>query len=158
MAASSQYGTVSVLLGDGTGAITLASSFLAEPYTVFTVGDLNNDGNQDLVNPGLDQNISIRLSMGDGTFAAPVYFSAGDEAPTSIKICVLNLDGKQDLVTGNNSTGNVSVLLGTGAGSFGTATTFAIGANASLAAVGDFNGDGPVDIATIINDDTKMAA
>src|SRR5207253_166200 len=41
----------------------------------------------------------------------------------------------------------VSVLLGTGSGSFGAATNFAVGTNPTSVAVGDLNGDGKPDLA-----------
>jgi hypothetical protein len=41
-----------------------------------------------------------------------------------------------------------SVLLGNGMGSFGTATSFAVGSTPRSVAVGDFNGDGRPDLAT----------
>jgi hypothetical protein len=40
------------------------------------------------------------------------------------------------------------VLLGTGTGSFGTATNFTVGTNPNSVTVGDFNGDGKSDLAT----------
>ncbi|MCZ8248770.1 Calx-beta domain-containing protein, partial [Microcystis sp. LE19-195.1E] len=43
---------------------------------------------------------------------------------------------------------NVSVLLGTGTGSFGPATNFSVGINPLSVTVGDFNGDGKSDLAT----------
>ena len=46
-----------------------------------------------------------------------------------------------------NSSGNVSVLLGDGAGNFSAATNFAVGHAPWSVAVGDFNGDGKQDLA-----------
>src|SRR5205807_1266513 len=42
---------------------------------------------------------------------------------------------------------NVSILLGTGTGSFSAATNFAVGSNPISVAIGDFNGDGKSDLA-----------
>ena len=39
----------------------------------------------------------------------------------------MNGDGKLDLVVANQAGGDVAVLLGTGTGTFGAATTFASG-------------------------------
>jgi hypothetical protein len=57
-----------------------------------------------------------------------------------------NGDGKSDLATANFNS-NVSVLLGTGTGSFGAATNFTVGTAPRSVTVGDFNGDGKSDLA-----------
>jgi hypothetical protein len=44
-----------------------------------------------------------------------------------------------DLAVANFGSNNVSILLGTGTGSFGTATNFAVGSFPVSVAVGDFN-------------------
>src|SRR5207237_843170 len=43
---------------------------------------------------------------------------------------------------------NVSVLLGTGTGSFGAANTFAVGSLPQVVEAADFNGDGKLDLVT----------
>ena len=54
-----------------------------------------------------------------------------------------------DIVTAHIGSNTVSILLGTGIGTFGTATTFpAAGDTPTSVAVGDFNGDDVLDIAT----------
>jgi hypothetical protein len=58
-----------------------------------------------------------------------------------------NGDGKSDLAVTNYNNNNVSVLLGTGTGSFGTATNFTVGTDPFSVTVGDFNGDGKSDLA-----------
>ena len=57
-----------------------------------------------------------------------------------------NGDGRQDLVTANQNSSNVSILLGSGAGSFGVATNFPLGTIPRAVVVGDFNGDGKLDL------------
>ena len=76
-----------------------------------------------------------------------MIFGAGTN-PVSVTVGDFNGDGKTDLVTANETSNNVSVLLGTGVGSFGGATNFAAGTNPYSVAVGDFNGDGKADLAT----------
>ena len=58
-----------------------------------------------------------------------------------------NGDGKLDLAVANVGSNNVSILLGTGTGSFGAATNFGVGSDPFSVAVGDFNGDGKLDLA-----------
>ena len=58
-----------------------------------------------------------------------------------------NGDGKIDLAIANKGSGNVTILLGNGDGTFTTAPTVAAGAGANWIAVGDFNEDGKPDLA-----------
>ncbi len=71
--------------------------------------------------------------------------SRGKSAPSAVGD--FNGDGKSDLAVANANSSNVSVLLGTGTGSFGPATNFSVGSSPRSVAVGDFNGDGKSDLA-----------
>ena len=79
-------------------------------------------------------------------FAVVANFGAGNN-PRSVAVGDFNGDGKQDLAVANENSGNVSILLGDGAGSFSTATNFGAGDSPYSVAVGDFNGDGKQDLA-----------
>jgi hypothetical protein len=59
-----------------------------------------------------------------------------------------NNDGNPDLVVANENSNTVSVLLGTGNGTFRAAQTFAVDQGPVALAVADFNGDGKPDIVT----------
>src|SRR5207237_4779047 len=140
---------VSVLLGDGAGAFSMASSFAAGdgPITV-VVGDFNGDGKQDLAVANQNSsNVSVLLGDGAGSFSAATNFAVGSH-PYSIAVGDFNGDGKQDLAVANMSSSDVSVLLGDGAGSFSDTANFSVGNSPFWVAVGDFNGDGQPDLAT----------
>src|SRR6185503_8752024 len=85
----------------------------------------------------------------DGTLATPVNYPVGVTGPNAIAIGDFNGDQIRDLAVANVSgtTNNLSVLLGAANGTFGTATNYNTTSFANDVAVGDFNGDGFLDIA-----------
>ena len=82
-------------------------------------------------------------------FANPVSYPVGS-SPTGIVVADFNGDGKPDIAVANFVSGNVSILRGNGDGTFQAAVNFDAGmANngAPLSvAVGEFNGDGKLDL------------
>jgi hypothetical protein len=58
-----------------------------------------------------------------------------------------NGDGQNDLAVANRDSSNVSILLATGPGTFGPATSVAAGTESRFVAIGNFNGDALSDLA-----------
>jgi hypothetical protein len=162
-------GVVSVLLGNGDGTFRSAVAYSTGGQEAISVaiGDVNEDGKQDLVvadstlifnDWGSGGGMSALLGNGDGTFQSPVSFSSGGIYATSIAIRDVNGDGKPDLIVSNAcqtisdcaysaGTGSVSVLLGNGDGTFQSPVSYSSGwLVAESVAVGDVNGDGKPDM------------
>ncbi|RZK60792.1 MAG: hypothetical protein EOO59_06645, partial [Hymenobacter sp.] len=78
------------------------------------------------------------------------FGTGANTSPYGIAVADVNGDGKVDILTANYGSSSAGVLLGTGTGTFGTATTFSTGANTSPyeIAVADVNGDSKLDILT----------
>src|SRR6185503_13116287 len=117
------------------------------PISVAT-GDFNNDGKTDIAIAAYDSNaVGILLGNGDGTFATAVNYTNGiGVQPGHIVVGDFDGDGNADLAVENNShsggTPSISILLGTGTGTFGTGTIFnTTGTNTAGIVAGDFNGD-----------------
>jgi hypothetical protein len=90
------------------------------------------------------------LQNANGTFGVATNFTVGNN-PNYIALGDFNGDNNPDLATSNQSSQNVSILLGDGTGSFSTATNFSLGTGALAIATGDFNADGKLDLATANN-------
>ena len=81
------------------------------------------------------------------SFLAPVPYAVAGYSPTAAT-GHFNNDTILDLVTANSSTGALSVLLGNGDGTFQPAVNSPTGATPQSIAVGDFDADGKMDVAT----------
>lgn len=115
------------------------------------IADVNGDGREDLiVSNSTDNSVSIFLGQMDGTFGSKTDFAAG-LAPGYVKAGDFNGDGKMDIVVVNECfggcTGGLSILLGNGDGTFKSAVEYPTGPNPYSLAVGDFDGDGTLDLA-----------
>jgi hypothetical protein len=145
-------GNISILLGTGTGSFQAAVNFpIANPSSV-AVADFNGDGNQDLAVPA-GNTLALLLGTGTGSFQSPVNFPIFTP-DRSVAVGDFNGDGKQDVATTGRKDDfsggallGVTVLLGTGTGSFETAVHYPAPGPSSVT-VGDFNGDGKQDLAT----------
>ncbi|HXD92980.1 MAG TPA: FG-GAP-like repeat-containing protein [Bacteroidia bacterium] len=144
---------VTVLLGAGNGSFGTATTFTVGGTLNSVIAvDINTDGKIDLVTSnGNNHNVSVLLGNGNGSFGSASLFAAGTNTqPTSVISADFNSDGNLDLVTANGGSSNVSLLLGTGVGSFITPSTFTTGTGTSPVCVitADFNEDGNLDLAT----------
>lgn len=130
---------------------TLSMTSIELPYNV-VVGDLNRDGKQDLIVGHSFAGLSVFLGNGDGTFGPELLLQGASPASA---IGDFNGDGKPDIVTTSASGVNaVRLYLGNGDGTFTSTpdTPFASGyVGTTSLAVGDFNGDGKLDVVVIGN-------
>src|SRR3990172_3416254 len=137
--------------------VSYGTGTAANPYSVAT-GDFDGDGDDDVALANYAAGaISVFRANGDGTFTwtgANYAVGPAGTAPDAVIVGHFNGDANLDLATANSGTNNISVLLGAGNGTFGSATTYATGDGVSAGitplflVAADFNEDGALDIAT----------
>jgi uncharacterized protein (TIGR03437 family) len=149
-----------ILTGKGDG--TFAPGFTYRPTDsvpdAFLVADFNNDGKSDIVvatdagplAPASAIRLDVFLGKGDGTFAQPVSIPSPHGAQALVA-GDFNHDGKQDVALlistyQSGASDEVLIYLGDGKGSFAAPVSYKVGPASSAIAVGDFNGDGALDL------------
>lgn len=157
---SSGTNAVSILLGTGDGNFKPAVNYPvgADPVAI-VAGDFNHDGHLDLAvlnsNPntgGAGGSISILNGQGDGTFVAGASYGVGF-IPTALASADFDGDGNLDLavvISNPNlqfNPGFVTIFKGSASGAFTALANYGVGIAPSSIAVGDFNGDGKLDLA-----------
>ncbi|MBS1809174.1 MAG: VCBS repeat-containing protein [Acidobacteria bacterium] len=142
---------VTTLLGYGDGSFENPRTFDAGPGwapSPIALGDLNNDGNLDLVvgKTGFSQ-ISVLLGFGNGSFGFYTAFLGGLE-PQSLVVADFDEDGKLDVAVGNYQSNSVTVFQGNGTGNYDTlkGVYFNVGLRPLSLLSGDFNGDNKPDL------------
>ena len=154
--------TVTILLGNGSANFTPAANSpvaTGSGPAFLAVGDFNSDGIQDLAVPNFhDGTVTVLVGNGAGRFTAAGTPLTVGTSPGTVVVGDFNRDGFQDLAVANSGSSTVTVLMGNGAAVFTAATgsPFTTGAGAFSLVVGDFNGDGFLDIATANNNGNNV--
>jgi len=158
-------GSVAVFLGNGDGTFQPASVYDAggKYSTSVVVADVNGDGKPDLIVASGSSSccqstgvVGILLGNGNGTFQPVVTYSTAAYGFNGLAVADLNGDGKPDLIVASSclvnsptcpGDGAVSVLLGNGDGTFGTAVVYdSGGSGTSSVVVADLAGNSIPDV------------
>lgn len=148
-------GSVSVLLGDGTGGFTASAG---SPFglgtlnpTAVALGDFNRDGKLDIAVGFLHSTRpAVLLGNGSGQFSV-LGNPVAEPVPcgvTSLAVADFNRDGILDLAVACNAhLGILSVLMGDGSGGF--SPSYSEMGEPHTISLADFNGDGIQDLAVL---------
>ena len=140
--------------GQGTFAAKTSTTVVGLMRGVY-VGDLDNDGDMDVVNTDYtNAKVAVLLNNGTGAFAAAVKYNLA-AAPEEVLLADIDGDACLDIVVAVNSGNVISVLMGHCDGTFADAVSINSGTAPVGVVAGDVNGDGKLDI---VNCNTTGAA
>jgi hypothetical protein len=148
-------GTITILLGNGDGTFRTGSQTVVVSDTPqsLAAGDFNKDKKMDLAVSGFFGSVYVFPGKGDGTFGNAVTVKIGSTA-AGLVVGDLDGDGNLDLVVAGGGESNSSVSLnvfvvpGNGDLTFKTPIALLADAEPNGVVLGDFNGDGLMDIAS----------
>jgi hypothetical protein len=134
------------------GALAVEEHVVGREPVDLARADLSNDGVADLaVANRLSNNVSVLLANADGTLRDAVNFPTGQN-PVQIEAGDFTGDGVPDLITRHSR--DLSLLVNTGNGTFQAPVSVAavggVGDTVTGLVVGDFNGDGALDLAVSV--------
>jgi hypothetical protein len=134
---------VGVFLGNGDGTFKSEVDYSGGGSSI-ALGDINGDGNVDIVTSGdTANNLSLLFGNGDGTLGFPTTVPINESADF-VATADFNKDGHLDLAVATGSA--VAILLGNGDGTFQPEIDVSTPAGATALAIADLNGDGNLDI------------
>jgi hypothetical protein len=161
-------GGVSVLMGDGDGSFGQPIRVVNGPGTGVGGGathsvlhDLEGNVHLDIV-AATDERALLVRRVPETMFGVQLATYDAGSAPSAVSVGDLNHDGTADLVVANQSSADISVLLGRGDATFeqsgNPSARFAVGQRPTSQVAADLNGDGRLDlaVANISSDDISV--
>jgi hypothetical protein len=156
---STSTSAVRVRLGNGAGGFAGINTwaFSVNPRWL-VVEDFDEDGRLDLAatSDGTAKVVGVRLGIGGGSFGLRTDYTVNPLGGGAHGLAAgdFDRDGDLDFLVSQRGAGLVSVMLGDGAGAFGTPTNLATSSATPVGvAAADFNRDGRLDLAAV-NDTT----
>ena len=147
-------GLASVRIVRGGERDASALQFAVERFVVgaaphrLTSGDLDGDGDLDVLTGNSEGGVSVFRNRGDGTFPPPTTYSSDAD---NLAVVDVDLDGDLDVASVDGGDGGGSTLRmrrNDGAGALGEPVDYAVGAGPWQVASGDLDGDGFPDLIT----------
>lgn len=159
-----------VAFNAGEGNFSSSNVYDVNASSVYNMqfGDLNNDGNFDLVvtrDANITGNDGVTTYINDGvgnfTVGSSIDLNISASGGNELALGDFNEDGNLDLATRSSSSSSLEIALGDGAGSFTSSHTIDLLTSDNnpdfVYNVSDINGDGHTDIITAEDDDEQIS-
>ena len=142
-------GGLQIRLGTGGGNYGTATTYSAAGGGFsLTAGDLDNDGDLDLVVPRSGGTIAVMRNNGAGSFTALTAAASNGNDPRKAALGDIDADGDLDMLVPLSAGGGaVGVYFNNGSGSFSNPISYTGAANAVYVVLGDVDRDGDLDYA-----------
>jgi hypothetical protein len=142
---------LTILVNDGNGVFSIrniSSPAISEWYGL-AAGDIDGDGDNDLVMASGPSTLVVLRNSGDGDFTATAFSGVGDD-PRGVALGDLDADGDLDLVISNHGYGSstlIDVLKNDGNGSFTAYGSGTVPLGSHGIVLFDADGDEDLDVA-----------
>lgn len=139
--------TFVVYLNNGNGTLTFSGSYSAGiSNRKVDVGDIDTDGDIDLVYTEYNNRTHVSRNNGNGTFAPRTTYNIGSQ-PLYLTLGDIEGDNDLDLGIANMANNNTLILRNDGSGSFGNIASYPLTHSPTKLTFADFDNDGDLDFA-----------
>jgi hypothetical protein len=150
--------TVSVLRNDGSGRFSIGPSVtIGANVMCVALGDMDGDGDLDIVALNYYSYLTVRLNNGNGVFAAGTQLSTYGSF-SSMDLGDFDGDGDLDVVMGGYTTTRpAATYANNGSGVLTARSSIVVGYNTRAVRFGDIDGDGDLDLITANSGDINSS-
>ena len=145
--------TLRFLTNDGTGGLTLVPTFSVPFGGYLEAGDIDRDGDQDVVFVTREGNVALLRNDGAGNFAAPVTIVPATRGFFGA-FADYNGDNRPDLIVTLGAAG-YGVVLADATGGFLAPVVHAVPGGVNFGSAADLNGDGHLNLLLGAGDDQE---
>jgi hypothetical protein len=151
----------SILRNRGDGTFDPPESFYFQPFDQFALdaGDIDRDGDQDLVLVGDGNRINVFLNDGTGTLAFSNWYPLNSLTSLGAQFLLadLDVDGAPEAIFPEINGWSVLVLRNNGVGGFAAPDEYSVGGDPGTTMAADMDGDGDSDLVVVRRSTNQIA-